>query len=269
MSGSVEANIIDSAMRTPKSPAAVYELPCGYLEETDKGPVLHNEVELKEMTGEEEDLLASRNIPFDKKMDALIASCLVRLGTIHQKPKIRKIVPQLLLGDRTFLFFAIRRASLGDEFPFREECPQCEETSLQPFDLGLLKLRKMPEPLKRSYHATLPSGAEVVFKCLAGEDEKRRDKYRKTLKPLSLQIFLRLESINGEEPTPLSIRGLTVRDRDFLRSQFASVDGGVETTIELTCPLCGTDFERELDPGQPSFFSPSETSEIWKRRSNI
>lgn len=241
-----------------------FELPCGYLDpETN---TVHKKVILREMTGEEEDLLASGKLPFKQRMDALIGSCITKIGEIDNKRRISALVPDLLLGDRTYLFFSIRRASLGDEFPFRERCPNCEVDSTYPFDLSQLKVTPMVTPEKRIFEAKLPSGKQVRFKCLCGRDEERRDKFSKMLSELSLQIFLRIVDIDGKPPSPTDVKMLSMRDRDHLRFEFATIDGGVETTIEMTCKMCGHDYSREIDPAQPGFFSPSAVQQIWKRR---
>lgn len=267
---SLESTLIDNSLRTPRASQAVYDLPCGYLQTGDGGAqTLITEVELCAMTGEQEDLLSSKDVSSKRKMNAFLASCIKRLGNLRQQSQIQEAVPSLLVGDRTFLFFAIRRVSLGDDFPFRVKCPNCKATNVHPFDLASLVVTKMPEPTRRIYQATLPSGAVAEYKCLTGEDENRRDSLKKTLQPLSLLLFLRLTKINGEDVTPLAVRALSVRDRDYLRACFAQTDGGIETTVTLTCPDadCANVFEREIDPAQPSFFFPSETSAIWRRRS--
>ena len=267
MSTTLEQRIVENQLELASSPEGIYTLPCGHLD--DEG-VLHTEVLLRELTGVEEDILASKRIPSHQKMNKFLANCTQRIGSIVDPREIASIVPKLLLGDRTFLFFALRRLSVGDIFPFREKCPECREMAVYSYDLGDLKVTVMPDPKKRIYEVTLPrSGKSVTFRCLAGQDEQEADRLKKRkMPPLTAQIYLRVVDIDGKPRTQQDIQKLPTRDRDFLRAQFATVDGGVETTLELDCGACGAEFEEEISPGQQSFFFPSEAQEIWKRRSS-
>ena len=59
-------------MDTAKSGIDEVMLPCGYL----KGDVLYDIVNIREITGEEEDILASPNMAVVQKMDTLIGNCI-------------------------------------------------------------------------------------------------------------------------------------------------------------------------------------------------
>jgi len=264
---SIEQTIIENELLDPRSDMGHFVLPCGYIIDTDDGKKLLRDIHLREMTGHEEDLL-SADMAFDRKMNGLIAACTQSLGPIEDPRMIAKIVPKLLEGDRLFLFFALRRVSLGDSYPFREKCPSCSKMSVHNFNLADLEMVEMPDPMKRAYEVTLPGSNDIaVIRCLTGEDEPRRQQLKNRLQPLSLQIFLRLVSYNGEEATINHVRGMTQRDRAFLRGKFVEIDGGVETRIKLNCSKCSYEFERDLDPSHPGFFSPSETLAVWNRRS--
>src|SRR4051812_46921507 len=106
-----------------KSAIDGFELPCGYVDNNGK---LHTAVEVVEMTGEEEEILAAKNMPIMKKMNKILSSCTRAVGDFRNPSDIEKIIPQLTQGDRVFLLFAIRRVSLGNDFPFSSECPECK-----------------------------------------------------------------------------------------------------------------------------------------------
>jgi hypothetical protein len=264
---SFEATVLDNMLRDPKGSEGYFELPCGFRWEDEDGVKILKEIQLREMTGNEEDLLSS-DIPFGQKMNRLISACTVRLGDIEDPKMITRCVPRLLEGDRLFLFFALRRVSLGDYYPFREKCPSCDKMTLQNYHLGELEKIDMPNPEQHIYEVELPSGNAAHVRCLTGEDEQRRTQLKNRLKPLSLQIFLRLAKFNGEDATVNHVKSMSQRDRAFLRGQFIEIDGGIETRVKLDCDKCGYQFERELDPSHPGFFSPSETLAVLKRRSS-
>lgn len=261
---STEGMLTLNQMEEPKSPIGVYILPCGYLDaETNE---LVTEVEVKEITGHEEDMLASTQVPNHRKLTSLIAGCVTRLGSITDRAKLVKVADELLIGDRVFLLFAIRRVSLGDELPVRETCPECKRKHLYVVDLSDLDMKAMPEPTKRVYDFSLPTGKKVRFRVSNGKDEERVAKIMKKQRDdaLSAMILMRLELLGDEAPTLDTIKALSMRDRHALRDEFNRVEGGVDTSMDFTCPNpeCEHEWSKDLDLGAAGFFFPSEVSKI-------
>jgi len=263
MINSPEAMLIANKMEDAKSSQGVFDLPCGYI---DPDGELHIEVEIGEITGHEEDMLASRTTPDYKKMGVLIGRCIKRLGSITDRGKLAALTSDLTIGDRTFLIFAIRRVTLGDEYPFKITCPSCDEERLYNMDLSELEIQDMPDRMKRSYDVELPSGKSVTFRIMTGKDEEKLAKVKNFDNKVSMALAVRIEALEGKPPTLKDIKDLGLRDRDFLRGYFDEVDGGVDTTMEITCSSCGHDFEDELNPAQSGFFFPSATRKNSKRR---
>lgn len=253
MSTVLQQGLLLNELERPKSSLGVFELPCGYLDEEG---VLHREVELSELTGNEEDLLASPTIPVQRKMGLLIGRCIKRLGTITDRGKIAMISEQLTIGDRVFLLFALRRITLGDSYPFKITCPTCNKESMHNVDMAELRVQPMNEPEKRIYDVTIPSGKTVRFKIMTGEDEGKLSKIKKLEDKLSVALLVRVELLNGKPPTLDDIKGLTIKERDDLRAMMDECDGGIDTTVETSCPLCSSEFETEIDAGQAGFFFP-------------
>jgi len=260
--------IRQAQLEQPKSPMGVFELPCGYL---DSEGNIHTEVEVREITGHEEDMLGSRAIPGYKKIGNLISSCVVRLGKITDRGQLATIANELTVGDRVFLMFAIRRTTLGDEYPFRGACPNdnCGYRGLFTLDLADLEVRKMPNPEKRIYDLELPSGKKARCRPLLGRDEEELSKVSGNKEAgLSMAILMRLEMLEDQPPTLGAVKNLGMRDRNLLRSFFDDIEGGVDTSLEMVCPQCGTEFEEELDVAQAGFFFPSSVQKASKRKSS-
>jgi rubredoxin len=255
---SVEQAVTTQQLEVSSSSVGVFTLPCGWYNPETKE--LLTEVQVREITGNEEDMLASTQIPAYKKVTTLLAGCLVRLGNVMDKGKLVTMVDELPQGDRMFLLFAIRRTTLGDQMPLREECPSCGEKSLFMLDLSELKTREMPDPTKRVYDVALPSGVSARFRVSTGNDEIR---VAKTIKreredALSQALLQRLELLNGEPPSLLTVKNLSLRDRLALRERFQEVEGGVDTAMDMECPVCGHTWEEEMDLSNRNFFFPSE-----------
>jgi hypothetical protein len=281
------AVIADSQIREPHAPVGVFELPCGYLDPKD---VLHTDVMLTELTGRDEDMLADTKTSAQRKMNQLLISCIARLGSLTDRNAIATAVPNMLVGDRVFLLIAIRRTSLGDEYPYQDKCPACEKESMFSLNLADLEVVKMPSPYKRVYEDRMPSSAALMawankgtvpepeashptgravrFRMLTGKDEEHATSL-KGKDAISVLLGTRLEALDETPVTTADLQNLTLKERLYIRDVlFRKYDGGVDTTLETGCPNCGNEFERELDISQLGFFFPSAARKSWKAKSS-
>lgn len=255
---SVEQMMTVQQMETPHSSVGSFTLPCGYIDAEGK---LHKQVDVREIRGYEEDMLASEQVPAESKIDLLIGGCLTRIGDISDPAKIKYLVPELAVGDRVMLLFAIRRVTLGDSLPVRETCPKCDSSTLFTINLGELDVVPMKDPFQRVYDTTLPSGLAVRYRLAVGSDDLRLRKIlagNKTDK-MSAMMLMRLELINGKRPELVDLKELGMKDRMALRDALKENDGGVDTTLELECPSCQYEWKKELNIVARDFFFPSET----------
>lgn len=249
-----EAFVIENNIAEPKSGIGGGELPCGYI--TPDG-VLIKDVVVREITGVEEDMLASSKTPAHKKMGQLIARCTVSVGSVTDRDEISRIIPKLLVGDRVYLFLLIRRVSLGDEYPFRSKCQACEYEGSFNIDLSTLEVKPMVNPEIRLTELVTPRGLRVVMTPMDGSKEERLQAVQGDADRATLGIAARVESINGKPATVGELKALPLSERNFLRSQYESLEGGVDTSLDITCPKCSAEFKNDLDITQRAFFFPS------------
>lgn len=256
---SVEQMQTIQQMETPHSAVGTFTLPCGYIDPATND--LHVDVDIREIRGHEEDMLGSDKVPPGKKMDMLLAGCVTRIGPITDAGQIKSIIRRLPIGDRTYLLFAVRRVTLGDEMPVREKCPECDTTTLFQIDLSELEVKEMEDRRKRIFDVALPSKGSARYRTSTGEDADRTQQIVKKGKvdAISLMMMMRLELLNGEAPTLASLKNLGMRDRQHLRQAMNADEGGVDTSLELECPSCGHEWEKELNVGAQAFFFPSAT----------
>lgn len=287
MSGGTIGMIAEAQVREPKPSVGVYDLPCGYV---DAAGQLHSEVQLRELSGLEEDLLANDKVSAAKKMNGLITNCIVRLGSLTDRSAIAAAVPDMLVGDRVFVLLAIRRTSVGDAYPYEDECPECKKKSLFSLDLSTLEVVKMKDPTKRIVDARLPgsaalkvwantgevpeaerkepTGKTVRFRPITGKDEERASSV-KGADAVSTLLGLRVELLDGKPASIADIQALSMNERAYLRDViFRENDGGVDTTLDVECPACSAEFSKELDIGQSGFFFPSTARRRSKRTSS-
>lgn len=257
--------VVTQQLDTPKSSTQMGELPCGYI---DAGGTLHTEVVVREITGAEEDILAARKVKIGKKMNELLGRCLQRVGTITDRSEIMRSVAEMTLGDRVYLMFLIRRATLGDAYPFEVQCGSCGKKSDFVVDLSTLEISKPKDPKKRVFDVSLPSGRTARFRVATGKDEEKLTDAMEGMDSLSQALLIRLELLDGKPPTMEALKAMGLRDRAFLRDQFIDQEGGVETDVEAECAKCGNEFRATVDVGQAGFFFPSGTRRGLKKRSS-
>lgn len=257
-----------SNIEEAKSAVDIFELPCGYVDGAGR---LHTSVEVREMTGEEEEILAARNAPPLKKFNKVIARCVAGIGDIHG-PALEGVVPELLQGDRMYLMFAIRRVSLGDDMPFEVKCSneECGQINRVTVSLAELTIRKMPDPTKRVYETTLPKSKKIVRMFpLNSRGEEAISKASTAKKDIiSTAIWARIDSFDGKPCTIEDIKKLALADRNHLKDFWQDFEGGVDTEVDVQCDSCEQEFKTEVQVGSEGFFNPLAISKRWKATSS-
>ena len=234
----------------------------------DEDGVHHSDYTVREMTGDEEDILGGSGSVVGR-LNRVIGNCLVSIGTIEDRNELRKIASNMTMVDRLEALIGIRIASLGNVVPYHVTCPQkeCRAEFRRFLDLKTLDRRKMPDPTKRVREDVLKSGKRVKWHVMTGADEEwatEKGKTKKNDKP-SLMILARVDEIEGNPvnrdryaDAVRMVKRLPLRDRVNIRKIFEEHEGFIDVTIEMECPDCGARFSSELEFDE-SFFSPSET----------
>ena len=253
---------VSKAFEDAKSPLSYIKLPFGWLdEEKDE---LFNEVTLNEITGVEEDILTSRQTPLTQRVNLLLTNCIKSLHgdksrIISDKREIASVVRALPSADRTFLVFSLRRFSLGDGFTFSVDCENCTRNLKKAVDLSQLEVAAAPDPRKKTFTLTLPSGKTATWKVATGTEEEKLAKLvlsRQDKDFMTQTILMRLLDLGGKPPQYLEVRSLNIRDRNALRQDFEDKEGGIETSVQVSCENCGNLFDTSIGIGQEGFFFP-------------
>lgn len=237
-------------------------LPGGFI---DNEGALHKDVSLKEMTGEEEDILLSTGTSGHEKINRVITNCVASVGPYTDRKTIEAAVRRMVVGDRVVLLLGLRIMSLGEEYNFGTTCDSCGAKNNHSVDLLGLEVKPSPDPEKREQTVKLPSGKSAVLKVMTGEDEARiakaagKGKKKKGRDVMTLNIVARLKELDGSPAGALAAKRLSMRDRSFIRSWYINNEGGVDTDLQLDCVSCGQEFDSVLDAGQPDFFFPRDT----------
>ena len=233
-----------------------------------------DEIEMKEMTAKEEDILTTqayikKGTAFDRLLRSLIVD--------------KSIKPDdLLIGDKNALLIGARISAYGNLYDTTVSCPTCGQEQKFEFDLAECPLKPPvdlenteDEELRQSvsqgaergkYFIVLPkSEVTVEIRLITGKDESsmaqlKEMKRKKKLAESPLTDHLRkiILSVNGvENGSDIShfIQSMPASDSRFLRRMFAKLTPNIEMTQEFVCDQC--DYEQDLEvPFTARFFWP-------------
>jgi len=205
----------------PRYPTDTVSLPTKGWFYPEGNPLASGEVEIKQMTAREEDILANQDlIRKGKVLDKLLQSLLINKDINTS---------DILIPDKNAIFVAIRRFAYGDKYPVNFTCPQCGEKERLDINLAELKdkeinIETLPKG-QNNFSFTLPkSGTILTYKILNQADEDAVDKELAGLKKLnkdsSNELTTRLKyvitSINGNSDKEII--------RKFVDEEFLAVD---------------------------------------------
>jgi hypothetical protein len=191
------------------------------------------ELELREMTGAEEELLTNqRLIRSGEAINQVLRNCFVRLGE-KTDPDLAEVM-NLLSGDRLFALVRLRQISLGDEVELELSCPNsaCRMTNFVTINLEDLKVTPYGE--EREFAFKLPGSKKAVrFEYLDGHKEKRLASLREphsTAARLSriLDIDVVRYDRTGNETRRWTLHGAWVKALEYDELE----GGNTENTIE-------------------------------------
>lgn len=212
------------------------------------------EIELREMTGAEEELLTDqRLIRRGESINQVLNNCIVRIGE-NAEPSMRDVL-DMLSGDRLFVLVRLRQISLGDEVDLEMSCtnPACRETNH--ISINLEDLEVTPYGEEREFVFALPgSGRTMRFGYLDGHKEKRLAALKEP--NITSAMLIRIVDIEGKPPSKKALAEMSLRDRNALRKEMARVDAGIDTAVEVACEACGTLLRTRLE-AEPAFLFPS------------
>jgi len=212
------------------------------------------EIELREMTGAEEELLTNqRLIRRGESINQVLKNCILRIGE-NAEPSMQDAL-DMLSGDRLFVLVRLRQISLGDEVNLEMSCtnPTCRETNYAAINLEDLEVTPYGE--EREFAFALPgSGRTVRFGYLDGHKEKRLAALKEP--NITSAMLIRIVDIDGKPPSKKTLAEMSLRDRNALRKEMARVDAGIDTAVEVACEACGTLLRTRLE-AEPAFLFPS------------
>jgi hypothetical protein len=220
-------------------------------------------VEIKQMTAKEEDILTNRSfikkgVALERLLESLIVDKRVNPG-------------DMLISDRNAILVSARISAYGKSYVTSIICPSCQTKTKYTFDL----LEKLEESLEEdqevvseiteqgTFYLNLPStGWKIECRALSGHDEKKIVAYitDKTKENMTLmqQLNLLVVSINGVFDRAIIEKALEVMpasDSRFLRKEYDKRIPGLDLKNTFTCKSCDHEEVMEV-PLTAEFFWP-------------
>jgi hypothetical protein len=199
-----------------------------------------DEVELRPLSGREEDWLASHpEAPRAVAISRVLAGCVVRLG--GRKPS-GDLLSRLLVGDRDFLILQLRRLTLGDRFDAVMQCPACYAKMDVAFYTSDVHIDSRPQTAL-TYSIDLPADGRgparsVAFRLPNGADQEAI----KGLAPGAAVAELLRRCVIDDCARPL-----TPVEADAVSVAMERVAPQIDLQLDLVCPECSHVFTAPFD----------------------
>jgi len=232
------------------------------------------EIEIKQMTAKQEDILTSKSLL--KKgvaIDRFIQSMLVD-QTLD--------IDSLLLGDKGAILVAARVDGYGPDYTTSVACPSCGTTSEYTFDLeeqqeemlsdsSDVLTSDLPENVTKTQQGTfmisLNAGFEVEVRPLYSSDEKRlvktmanRQKAKMQDSTVTDQLKTMIVSIAGYDDRPTvnkAVELMPVRAVREIREVYQKIIPSVDLKRQFSCDACDAETMLEV-PLTAEFFWPKQ-----------
>jgi hypothetical protein len=247
------AAIIGEVPRIGESPNVIITLPRGRL----NGSKWETEVELRELTGADEEKLARFKESADF-FNGVIVLGTSRIGSTDLESlsfaERQSFLADLLIGEREQLFLNIARVTYGDEKELVHTCPACavenETTLIISEDI---KCKEMENPSQVTYTLTTNKGDEITYRLATGADQMYivNKKGASTAEQNTLMISECVMQVNGKPVIdPMSTaRSLSMGDRQRLIDSLVANQPSPQLNLEITCVGCGFDMILPLSWG--------------------
>jgi len=243
--------------------------------------------EIDELRGKQQNYLVDKDLVVGnighvpRILEDMILSLQTEQG-LKWKGKISDAVHKLTAGDLETVLIKVRENTYGPRFYHEAQCPHCEAKNKNlRLDLDKLEIDEMPvEEMIKDKKVELPKSKMIVeLKPLYMNDLfeilKITDKKQKTLitslltvsmKSLAVPVDTKAESIEYDVKDRINEKDtetIPASDLMYLQDKVKDfkLEGGIDTTVEVTCSECSKDFSFKLNVYEPGFFDPTKGSQ--------
>jgi hypothetical protein len=207
------------------------------------------EVELRELTGADEEALARFNDPIDF-FDGVLVYGTARIGskqlTDLSFPERQSVLAELLVGEREQMFVHIARITYGDEKDISHTCPSCSNEAETTLILSEdIELPVMENPHTVTNTIVTSKGDEISYRLTTGSDQLNVLKRKGVNSAEQNTIILSqcITAVNGDPVVdPMNnARNLTMGDRRKILDLLVEAQPSPDMNLNLACQNCGFD----------------------------
>jgi hypothetical protein len=228
--------------------------------------IRYREVIIDEMTGIDEENLASRKVRNNgaKAITMLLRRCIQSIeGVLERKSNPLSLIDEkwvrnMYVADRDYLVFCIRALSGNKEIITTSPCPSCEAESTHLVDISELDVYEWEDN----------APAMIDIELVRGFFDERTQQYHKNLKwsfpkgdaqerlavlpenQLGTSLIASgITEVEGLEYVPSSdaVRRLSLRDRNAIAEAIVDNAVGVDTQLSVSCDHCGEEHKIEVN----------------------
>lgn len=259
----------------PKATEGEVDLPRGYVV-TKKGETYRfYRATLRELTGEEEDIIENDSLGFSRRMVRIVGNCLVSLADdkgneITDTKTLQEAAMNFTIGDITACMFELRCLTTGSEFKQRVRClnPNCDRGDGKPLEwTARFDIRKDfpivactdPDLVVREF--VTKKGTRITWQFATARSRVQFETNRTKTNKSTAALLMRVMTVNGEPASEEILKKMTKSEREEIRDHMIPLEGGIDTTFDVDCKECGYHFKDILLVRGFDFFYHSATSE--------
>jgi len=226
---------------------------------------VHRDVYLKEMTGIDEENIASPALKSNigKFVTAVLMAGVAKIGSIEEVTE--EHIRSLTIADRDFLMVQIRIYNFGAEIEDKVKCTFCGETLNLDADLTECEVVERADDGPVQIDITLKKGIsvggveskKVTMRYPTGKDQESTSKEMKANRAkgstaLILRCMVTVEG--GIKPSREVVRGMATVDRNLIGAVMNNKGPGLRLEHEITCQGCESADIYSI--GLENFFTP-------------
>jgi hypothetical protein len=224
---------------------------------TEATGVIKN-IEFRELSGMEEDVLASNKMSLSEKLTRVMSNCTIKIGTIEDRKTINEMIPKIMMADRWYYLVQLRILSVGAAYSFKAKCPSCEHVDAVDYDLNQMKVESSADISNPYREIKLPSGKVVRYRLADGTVDAKIESSSNDQNSATAGLYARIDTIDGQPVGIDKVKALVLKDRAALRADIDKNEGSIDDVVKFVCPECGHKYEGNLPLEGRSFFYPAE-----------
>lgn len=228
-----------------ESPDVIIELPRGLY----TGSKWETEVELRELTGTDEEALARFKTSVDF-FNGVIVYGTARIGSQDLRDLAyadrQSLLAGLLVGEREQLFLHIARVTYGDKKELEHVCPSCgTEAETVIFISKDIKVPEMENPHTLTHTMTTGGGSVLKYRLATGSDqmavmEKKGASVAEQNTLMISECVVQVDDSPVLDPIEMA-RNLSMGDRRKLLENLTNQQPSPILDLKIDCISCGTE----------------------------